>query len=110
MSSSNVAVIGDRDSILCFRAIGVRTFTVSEPKEAMTVVRRLLKERVSVVFITEQIAEGIMDLVDEVGGMSLPSVVLIPSNQGSLGLGMGRIRQTVTRAVGADIFGKGEEA
>ncbi|MBW2057413.1 MAG: V-type ATP synthase subunit F [Deltaproteobacteria bacterium] len=106
---SNVAVIGDRDSILCFRAIGVLTFPVAEPREARAVVRRLLKEKVSVIFITEAIAQSMMDLIDEVSRASLPSIVLIPNSQGSLGLGMERIRQTVTRAVGADIFGKGEE-
>lgn len=110
MSISNVAVIGDRDSILCFRAIGVLTFPVSESTEARAVVRRLVKDKVSVIFITEKIAEGIMDLIDELARVSLPSIVLIPNNQGSLGLGMERIRQTVTKAVGADIFGKDEEA
>ncbi|NIQ37716.1 MAG: V-type ATP synthase subunit F [Proteobacteria bacterium] len=106
---SNIAVIGDRDSILCFRAIGVQTFPVSEPEEAAGIVKRLIGEAVSVIFVTERIAEGIMDLIDETARETLPSIVLIPNNQGSLGLGMERIRHTVTRAVGADIFGKDEE-
>lgn len=110
MSISNIAVIGDRDSILCFRAIGVQTCPVSDPAEARAAVRRLLGEKVSVIFITEQIAAGLKDLIDELAARTLPSVVLIPNNQGSLGLGMERIHQTVTRAVGADIFGKEGEA
>ncbi len=110
MSTSSVAVIGDRDSILCFRAIGILTFPVSEPIEARAVVRRLLRDEVSVIFITEEVAQGIMDLVEELARANLPSIVLIPSNRGSLGMGMERIRKTVTRAVGADIFGKDEEA
>ncbi len=109
MSTPDVAVVGDKDSILCFRAIGVSTFPVSEAAEARSVVRKLIQERVSVIFVTEQIAQGMMDLVDELARESLPSIVLIPNNQGTLGLGMDRIRQTVTKAVGADIFGKGEE-
>ena len=109
MSTPDVAVVGDKDSILCFRAIGVSTFPVSESAEARAVVRKLIQERVSVIFVTEQIAQGMMDLVDELARESLPSIVLIPNNQGTLGLGMDRIRQTVTKAVGADIFGKGEE-
>jgi V/A-type H+-transporting ATPase subunit F len=109
VSTLDVAVVGDKDSILCFRAIGVSTFPVSEVAEARAVVRKLIQERVSVIFVTEQIAQGMMDLVDELARESLPSIVLIPNNQGTLGLGMDRIRQTVTKAVGADIFGKGEE-
>lgn len=109
MSMSNVAVIGDKDSILCFRAVGIGTFPVSEPTEARVVVRRLVQEKVSVIFITEQMAQGMMDLIDELSRASLPSIVLIPNNQGSLGLGMERIQQTVIKAVGADIFGKEEE-
>jgi V/A-type H+-transporting ATPase subunit F len=109
VSISDVAVIGDKDSILCFRAIGVSTFPVSEVGEAKTVVRRLVQGKVPVIFVTEQIAQGMMDVIDELARESLPSVVLIPNNQGTLGLGMERIRRTVTRAVGADIFGKDEE-
>jgi len=109
VSTPDVAVVGDKDSILCFRAIGVSTFPVSEAAEARAVVRKLIQERVSVIFVTEQIAQGMMDLVDELARESLPSIVLIPNNQGTLGLGVDRIRQTVTKAVGADIFGKGEE-
>jgi V/A-type H+-transporting ATPase subunit F len=109
VSPSNVAVIGDKDSILCFRAIGVLTFPLSEPAEASGAVRRLVQEKVSVIFITEQLAQGMMDLIEELGRMSTPSVVLIPNNQGSLGLGMERIQQTVIKAVGADIFRKEEE-
>jgi V/A-type H+-transporting ATPase subunit F len=110
VSISDVAVIGDKDSILCFRSIGVATFPVSEPAEARSLVRRLVQEKVPVIFITEQMAQGLMDLIDEFARESPPSIVLIPNNQGSLGLGMERIRKTVTRAVGADIFGKSEEA
>ncbi len=109
MSISNIAVIGDMDSILCFRAIGVSTFPVSESKEARAVVRRLIQDKVSVIFVTERIASGMMDLIDELAKETLPSVVLIPDNQGSLGLGMERIRQMVIKAVGADIFGIDEE-
>lgn len=109
MSISDVAVIGDKDSILCFRAIGVSTFPVSEVGEAKAVVRKLVQDRVPVIFVTEQIAQGMMDVIDELARESLPSIVLIPNNQGALGLGMDRIRRTVTRAVGADIFGKEEE-
>ena len=109
MSVSDVAVVGDKDSIMCFRAIGVSTFPVSEVGEAKALVRKLVRERVSVIFVTEQIGQGMMDMIDELARESLPSIVLIPNNQGTLGLGMNRIRQTVTRAVGADIFGKGEE-
>ncbi len=110
MYTSNIAVIGDKDSILCFRAVGVLTFPVTDPSEARAVVRRLFQEKVSVIFITERVAKGLMDLIDELARETLPSIVLIPDNRGSLGQGMERIRQTVTRAVGADIFGKDEEA
>lgn len=109
MPSSNIAVVGDKDSILCFRAIGVSTHPVANPEDAKDILRRLCREYYAVIFVTEPIARQILDLIDDLTREPLPSIVLIPNNQGSLGLGMERIERTVVRAVGAGIFAETKE-
>lgn len=104
MSTSNVAVIGDRDSVLCFRAIGVDVFPVRDAEEARPIFDRLRREGYAILFLTEPIAAEMGDRLEEVASEPLPSVILIPNNAGSLGLGVGKMRQVVRKAIGADIF------
>lgn len=109
MASSDIAVLGDKDSILYFRAIGVSTYPVANPEDAKPILRRLCKEHYAVIFVTEPIAREILDLIDDLTKEPLPSIVLIPNNQGSLGLGMERIRRTMIRAIGSGIVAESEE-
>jgi len=96
--------------VLCFRAVGVEVFPTHDPEEAKKIFRRLLKQKYIVIFITEQLAQDLDEEIEEVAYEPLPSVVLIPNNKGSLGLAAARMRETVTKAVGADIFANKEEA
>jgi len=107
--TSNVAVIGDRDSILCFRAVGVDVFPAADPAGAAAIFDRLVREEYAVIFITEPLAVELNKQIQEVAYRPLPSVVLIPNSKGTLGLGSTHIREVVKKAVGADIFAEGEE-
>ncbi|UCD83547.1 MAG: V-type ATP synthase subunit F [Deltaproteobacteria bacterium] len=106
MSTSNIAVIGDRDSVLGFKALGTAVFPIcnDRPQEALDIIEKLCHERYAVVFITEPIAQKIETELSRYRYRTLPSIVLIPNNQGSIGLGRERVRDTVKRAVGIDIF------
>ncbi|MFY9188717.1 MAG: V-type ATP synthase subunit F [bacterium] len=103
-----IAVIGDHDSILGFKAVGVTAFPVTEPEQTKAVLKSLVgDETYQVVFITEQAAAAAKETVDDLRKRMTPILVPIPSSQGSLGLGMEQIRRNVEKAVGADIlFGK----
>ncbi len=107
MSMYKIAVIGDKDSVLGFKALGVAAFPVTSTEGASQVLRKLAREKYGIIVITEQVAEPLADYIEELGTRLLPSVVMIPNNAGSLGLGMQRIKRNVEKAIGADIlFGK----
>ncbi len=107
MSMYKVAVIGDKDSILGFKALGVTTYPVTGPAEALRALRETERDKVAVVCITEAIAEHIQPEIDALNEKMLPAVVLIPNNKGSLGFGMRQIKKNAEKAIGADIlFGK----
>ena len=99
-----VAVVGDRDSVLVFKALGVHVFESIESTDARKTVNRLAKEDYGVIFITEQIAEKIKETIDRYNDKVSPAIILIPSNQGSLNIGMNRINTNVEKAVGANIL------
>ena len=99
-----VAVVGDRDSVLGFRALGVNVFTTIEADETRRIVDKLAKDGYGVIFITEQLANLIPETIERYNNEVVPAVILIPSNQGTLGIGMDRINKNVEKAVGANIL------
>lgn len=99
-----VAVIGDKDSILAFKALGVEVYTVIGGKDAAKVIDDLAKEEVGVIFITEKFANEIPSTIDKYRDQMTPAIILIPDNTGSLGIGLADINKSVERAVGANIL------
>lgn len=106
-NTSKLAVLGDKDSILAFKAIGAEVYTAQNVFEANEVLKRLSKEEYGVVFITEDIAALVEDTLKKLKTKALPVVIPIPSSSGSTGFGMSGIKKDVEKAIGADIlFGK----
>ncbi len=104
-----VGVIGDGDSILGFMTASFSVFPVQNPAEAAETLHRLAKENYAILFITENLAIEIGDDIAAYREQATPAVILIPSKDGTAGIGMTNIRESVIRAVGADIlFGSSE--
>lgn len=104
-ASAPIAMIGDRDSILGFKALGVVIFPVASEAESVEVLKRLVKEEYKVVFITEQMAPSPEEVLNIIGDRTFPVVTMVPSNRGSTGLAMKRLQMLVRKAAGADILG-----
>jgi len=104
MSTYKIAVIGDKDSILGFKTIGVDTFAVTSGEAALGALKKLVAEEYGVIFITEELAGDLQDIINELNKRILPAVVLIPNSKGTLGLGMQQIKHNVEKAIGADIL------
>lgn len=99
-----VGVVGDKDSVLAFKALGVDVNTVTDREEARRIVDTMARSNYGVIFITEQIASLIPDTIERYDKEIIPAVILIPSNQGSLSIGMNRINENVEKAVGSNIL------
>jgi V/A-type H+-transporting ATPase subunit F len=104
-----VGVIGDRDSIIGFRALGMTVQDVTDSEQAGQVLRKLVDENYAVIFITEVLAQDNQDLLRELRSRKLPAVIPIPSLTGSTGLGLRQVHESVKKAVGMDIFAHDEE-
>ncbi len=99
-----IGVIGDKDSVMGFLALGLDVFETSGEKETADRIRKMAAEGYAAVYITEQAAAQVMDVIDEYKDSQLPAIILIPGIQGSLGIGMAGVKKSVERAVGADIL------
>jgi V/A-type H+-transporting ATPase subunit F len=102
--SSSIAMIGDRDSILGFKALGVAVFPVNTKDESVEALKEIAKSEFKVAFITEQMAPGPEEISTIVGDRVFPVVTMIPSNRGSTGLALQRIQALVRKAAGADVM------
>ena len=103
-----IGVIGDRESILGFKAVGLDVFPVDDPDEARKILKRIAKEDFAIIYITEQVYQFMMDEVDEYTDSRLPAIIPIPGKDGTLGIGMTSVKKSVERAVGADILFGGD--
>ena len=101
-----IGVVGDKNSILAFKALGIEVFPVYEVEEARKTIDRLALTGYGVIFVTEQVAKDLEDTINRYNRQLLPAVILIPSNQGSLNIGLKKISDNVEKAVGVNILGE----
>ncbi len=100
-----IGIIGDRDSVLGFMALGFAVYDVSSCDDARVKLRNAVKGGdFAVLFITESIAMQIEDEIEKYKDLPLPAIVSVPGRDGSTGYGMENIRDAALRAVGADIL------
>ena len=77
-----IAVIGDWDSVMGFRALGLDTYPVT----------------------SVEAARDMEDVLSQYKDELRPAIILIPGREGSLGIGKNTIQRAIERAVGADIL------
>ena len=99
-----IAVLGDRDSIYGFAALGLDTFPVSNEEEASTALKRLAEGQYAVIYITESYQAKLEPEIDRYRTRCLPAIIPIPGVSGNTGMGMLNVKKSVEQAVGSDII------
>jgi len=99
-----IGVIGDRESVLGFKAVGLDVFPSDTVSEAEKTLKKIAKEEYAIIYITEQLYQHLGEAVEEYADSRLPAVIPIPGKEGTLGIGMTSVKQSVKRAIGADIL------
>ena len=106
MNKKKIAVIGDPASVMIFKAIGLDVFYEEMGPQIEKRIHKLADEGYAVIYITENAAQLATEAIDYYTTATFPAIIPIPSNAGSLGLGMKRLKSNVEKAVGADILFK----
>ena len=99
-----VGVIGDKDSVMGFLALGMDIFPVYEPDEIKRTIHRLAEEEYAIIYITEKAALQSQDTISRYKDNQLPAIIVVPGITGSMGLGLNEVRQSAKRAIGVDIL------
>ncbi|MDD4779888.1 MAG: V-type ATP synthase subunit F [Tissierellia bacterium] len=99
-----IGVIGDKQSVKGFKAVGLDVFDCLNSDEAKKTLRKIAKEDYAIIYVTENMCKDIMDVINEYNSVRLPAIIPIPGMDGSIGIGSSRIKKAVEKAVGADII------
>lgn len=100
----NLAVIGDLNSVIGYRALGMTVIATEDTAVAETELKRLANEGYSVVYVTENLVDQNPNLLELYRTDQLPAVIVIPASSGFLNLGLKNLRSQVKRAVGMDLM------
>ncbi|MDR3320934.1 MAG: V-type ATP synthase subunit F [Synergistaceae bacterium] len=104
-----IAAVGAYDSVLPFQAIGVETVAINaDNRDSLPqIIAKFAKDQYAAVFLEESLFADFREDVDGINETESLSVIPIPNQAGSLGVGVDSIRASAERAVGMDIFNVG---
>jgi V/A-type H+-transporting ATPase subunit F len=100
-----IGVVGDFDTVTGFRLAGVRgAYEVEEPGAAVKTLKKLMREDVGLIIITERLADQIRDEIATLTeGKAFPLIVEIQDKQGPIEGKVDPIMALIKKAVGVDI-------
>ena len=101
-----IAVIGGRETVMGFKALGLEAFPVEGEDDARRTFKTLTRsgESYAIIYIEENLALALQSDIDKFKDSPTPAVILIPGRDGTLGLGQSALRAAVERAVGSNIL------
>lgn len=99
-----IAVMGDRDSIYGFAALGLDIYPTADPAEAAKKLRRLAESGYAVIYMTEALSTALEPEIERYRAQFVPAIIPIPGVSGNTGAGMAHVRKSVEQAVGSDII------
>lgn len=105
-SMLKIAVLGGRETVMGFKALGLEAVPVSSDEEVLTAFKRLTRDtdNYAIIYVEETYAKALSAEIDKFKDVPTPAVILIPGREGSLGLGQSALQAAVVRAVGSDIL------
>ena len=101
---NKIAVIGDKDAVLAFKAVGVEVYDATTAEQAQGLLKKLSQGQYAVILIAENLAEQIPEVLARMKTQPYPAVVPIPSSANSSGFGLAGIKSDVEKAIGVDII------
>ena len=85
-----IAVIGGRDTVMGFKALGLGAFPAERSAEATKILRQLTREseeEYAIIYIEENLAAEMQNEIAKFKDSPSPAIILIPGREGSSGLG-----------------------
>ena len=101
-----IAVMGGRDTVTGFKALGLDTYPVSDFEEAKDIFSRITAPDMmyAIIYVEEGLSKTLSSEIARFSGKISPAIILIPGRDGSQGLSLTALHDAVIRAIGTDIL------
>lgn len=101
-----MAAIGCYDCVLPFQAIGIEAIVITaENRQTVPkLIDKFSREAYAILFLEEALFVEFAESADAANEDESITIIPIPNQAGSLGIGVQSIRKSTERAVGMDIF------
>ncbi len=99
-----IAVIGEKDSIIGFSALGFDIFSVDDTNAQAVFLSVSGNNEYAIIYLTETYYELLQQDIEKFKDRVTPAVILIPGGSGSLGFGSAALDAAVERAIGTNIL------
>ena len=104
MANQGMGVVGEKDAVLAFRALGMEVKDTTTGAQVATAVHQLVQNGVRVIFITEKAAQMAKETLDKYRNDATVTLIPIPGTTGTDGFGLKQVKSNVEKAIGADIL------
>jgi V/A-type H+/Na+-transporting ATPase subunit F len=99
-----MAIIGPAEIVKPFIAAGLNCYETQDVKKAGLWLEELARqENIGIIFIAETLAQSLMEQIEKIKTQSLPAVFIMPEYGSNLRLGLKRLENTMSRALGKKI-------
>ena len=102
-----IAVLGGRDTVMGFKALGLDVFPATNAEEAKKIFASLTHEaenEYAIIYVEENLAVFLEHEISKYKNVPSPAVILTPGREGSLGLASAALKAAVEKAVGTEIL------
>ncbi len=100
----NIGVLGEKESVIGYRAIGLEAVFCSTREQAAAGLAKMAEAGYKIIFIVEETAALIESEIAKYRQAKTPAIILVPGSRGSLGLGKKMLQDSVEKAVGSNIL------
>lgn len=99
---SKIAVMGSRETVIGFKALGLEVFPVSNSTDAKVVFHKLAVPGTdyAIIYVEETVVQYLSAELEQCSKQTMPAVIMIPGREGTLGLGHSALQAAIKRAIG----------
>lgn len=99
-----IGVIGDKYSVMPFKLFGFDVRYGMSARQIRDSIEQMASEDYGVIFITEEAAQQAVETINRYKNKIQPAIILIPSNEGTKGIGRKAVQENVEKAIGQNIL------
>lgn len=100
----DIAIISDKEEVVLFNAIGIKTTKVSSVEEVEKAIYELSSNDCKIIYISEKLYLSIPETIEKYRHVTFPMLIPLPIGDEKMNVGRKKIKENVEKAIGIDIF------